>query len=107
MILPRFMHHAYSKYAEVTVPLLDHWEKGWKEKFKAETLKLGIPELKLLAVIIRSAPAESALLFPRSHRSKPLSLKKDPFVKRQIDNDKSPNVYQNQVKLTYQGPSAN
>ena len=38
MILPRLVHHVYSKHAEVTVPSLDDWEKGWKEKLKAETL---------------------------------------------------------------------
>ena len=67
------MHHAYSKHAEVTVPSLDDWEKGWKEKLKAETLKLEMPELKVLPVNFGSAPAESAVLFPRSRRSKPLS----------------------------------
>jgi hypothetical protein len=40
LILPRLVHHAHSKHAEVTVPSLDDWEKGWKEKLKAETLKL-------------------------------------------------------------------
>ena len=73
MILPRLVHHAYSKHAKVTVPSLDDWEKGWKEKLKAETLKLEMPELKVLPVNFRSAPAESAVLFPRSRRSKPLS----------------------------------
>jgi hypothetical protein len=73
LILPRLVHHVYSKHAEVTVPSLDDWEKGWKEKLKAETLKLEMPELKVLPVNFRSAPAESAVLFPRSRRSKPLS----------------------------------
>ena len=67
------MHHVYSKHDEVTVPSLDDWEKAWKEKLKAEALKLEIPELKGLPVNFRSAPAESAVLFPRSRRSKPLS----------------------------------
>ena len=73
MILPRLVHHAYSKHAEVTVRSLDDWEKGWKEKLKAETLKLEMPELTVLPVNFRSAPAESAVLFPRSRTSKPLS----------------------------------
>ena len=73
MILPRLVHHVYSKHAEITVPSLDGWEKGWKEKLKAETLKLEMTELKVLPVNFRSAPAESAVLFPRSRRSKPLS----------------------------------
>jgi hypothetical protein len=46
LILPRLVHHVYSKHAEVTVPSLDDWEKGWKEKLKAETLKLEMPELR-------------------------------------------------------------
>jgi hypothetical protein len=29
---PRLVHHAYLKHAEVTVPSLDDWEKGWNEK---------------------------------------------------------------------------
>jgi hypothetical protein len=73
LILPRLVHHACSKHAEVTVPSLDDWEKGWKEKLKAETRKLEMLELKVLPVNFRSAPAESAVLFPRSRRSKPLS----------------------------------
>lgn len=28
------VHHACSKHAEVTVPSLDDWEKGWSEKAK-------------------------------------------------------------------------
>ena len=40
MILPRLVHHAHSKYAAVMVPSLDDWERGLKEKLKAETLKL-------------------------------------------------------------------
>jgi len=59
LILPRLVHHAYSKHAEVTVPSLDDWEKGWKEKLKAETLKLEMPELKVLPVNFRSAPVET------------------------------------------------
>ena len=46
MILPRLVHHACSKHAEVTVSSLDDWEKGWKEKLKAETLRLEMPEFK-------------------------------------------------------------
>ena len=37
------VHHAYSKHAEVTVPSLDDWEKGWKEKLKPETLRVEMP----------------------------------------------------------------
>jgi hypothetical protein len=37
------------------VPLLDYWEKGWKEKLKAETLKPEMPMLKLLPADFRSA----------------------------------------------------
>ena len=40
MILPGLDHHAYSKHAEVTVPSLDGWEKGWKEKLIDYTIKL-------------------------------------------------------------------
>jgi hypothetical protein len=43
LILPRLVHHAYSKLAEVTVPSLDDWEKereGKTEKQKAESGKL-------------------------------------------------------------------
>lgn len=32
------VHHAYSKNAEVTVPSLEEWEKGWQEKLKAESV---------------------------------------------------------------------
>ena len=55
------------------MPSLDDWEKAWKEELKAETLKLEMPELKVLPVNFSSAPAESAVLFPRSRRSNPLS----------------------------------
>jgi len=35
LILPRLVHHVYSKHAEVTVPSLDDdWEKGWNEELK-------------------------------------------------------------------------
>jgi hypothetical protein len=37
------------------VPSLDDWEKGWKEKLKAETLKPEMPMLKLLPADFRSA----------------------------------------------------
>lgn len=61
MILPRLVHHVYSKHAEVTVPSLDDWEKGWKEKLKAETLKLEMPELKVLPVnfVVRKLSQQS------------------------------------------------
>jgi len=48
------VHHAYSKHAEVTVPSLDDWEKGWNQKLKAETLKPEMPELKVLPVDFRA-----------------------------------------------------
>ena len=57
------VHHAYSKHAEVTVPSLDDWEKGWKEKLKAgappngvagHSTGPGMPELKVLPVDFRS-----------------------------------------------------
>ena len=44
-----------STHAEVAVPSLDDWEKGWKEKLKAETLKPEMPILKLLPADFRSA----------------------------------------------------
>jgi hypothetical protein len=44
-----------SMHAEVAVPSLDDWEKGWKEKLKAETLKPEMPMLKLLPADFRSA----------------------------------------------------
>jgi hypothetical protein len=44
-----------STHAEVAVPSLDDWEKGWKEKLKAETLKPEMPMLKLLPADFRSA----------------------------------------------------
>jgi len=37
------VHHAYAKHAEVTVPSLDEWERGWSEKLKPETLKVEMP----------------------------------------------------------------
>jgi hypothetical protein len=37
------VHHAYAKHAEVTVPSLDEWEKGWKEKQKPEMPKVELP----------------------------------------------------------------
>ena len=48
------VHHAYSKHAEVTVPCLDDWEKGWNENLKAETLKPEMPGLKVLPVDFRA-----------------------------------------------------
>jgi len=50
------VHHAYSKHAEVTVPCLDDWEKGWNENLKAETLKPEMPELQVLPVDFRALP---------------------------------------------------
>jgi integrase len=74
------VHHAYAKHAEVTVPSLDDWEKGWHQKLKAETLKAEIgshrsedkagktnelkagalksemPEVKVLPVDFRAVP---------------------------------------------------
>jgi len=52
------VHHAYSKHAEVTVPSLDDWERGWAEKLKAETLKPEMP--KVVAVDFTSGPAAGA-----------------------------------------------
>ena len=40
------VHHAYSKNAEVTVPSLEDWEKGWKQRPEAGAL----PMPKLVAV---------------------------------------------------------
>jgi hypothetical protein len=34
LILPRLVHHADSKDAEVKMPSLDDWEKAWKKKLK-------------------------------------------------------------------------
>ena len=39
------VHYAYSKRAEVTVPSLDDWEKGWNEKVKPEMPKVEVPIL--------------------------------------------------------------
>jgi site-specific recombinase XerD len=48
------VHHAYSKHAEVTVPSLDDWEKS----FRTGTIsKAELPEVKVLPVNFRSAPA--------------------------------------------------
>jgi hypothetical protein len=41
--------------AEVTRPSLDDWEKVWQEQMKAETLKPGMPEVKVLPVTFRTA----------------------------------------------------
>ena len=38
------VHHAYSKHAEVTVPSLDDWEKGWQKAPR------GVAQAKLLPV---------------------------------------------------------
>ena len=54
------VHHAYAKHAEVTVPSLEDWEKGWNEKLKAETLKPELPRPKLLPVDFRSPLAAIA-----------------------------------------------
>jgi hypothetical protein len=54
------VHRAYAKHAEVTVPSLDDWEKGWNQKVKAETLKPEMPELKVLPVDFRAAVAPRA-----------------------------------------------
>jgi len=48
--------HAYSKHAEVTVPSLDDWKKGWAEKLKAETLKPEMPRPKVVAVDFTVGP---------------------------------------------------
>jgi integrase len=53
------VHRAYAKHAEVTVPSLADWEKGWAEKLKAETLKPEMPELKVLPVDFRAATEPS------------------------------------------------
>jgi len=54
------VHHAYSKHAEVTVPSLDDWERGWAEKLKAETLKPEMPRPMVVAVDFTSGPVPAA-----------------------------------------------
>ena len=50
------MHHAYSKHAEVTVPCLDDWEKGWNQNLESGKQKAEMPELKVLPVDFRAVP---------------------------------------------------
>jgi hypothetical protein len=45
------VHHAYSKHAEVTVPSLDDWEKGWNNKTADKGHRT--PATKLLSVDFR------------------------------------------------------
>jgi hypothetical protein len=42
------VHHAYLKRAEVTVPALDDWEKGWNEKLKPEMPRPAVVQVDFL-----------------------------------------------------------
>jgi integrase len=53
------VHHAYSKHAEVTVPSLDDWEKGWSEKLKSGKLKPEMPRPAVVQVDFQAPAAAS------------------------------------------------
>jgi integrase len=47
------VHNAYAKHAEVTVPCLDDWERGWTENVESRKQKTEMPVAKLLPVDFR------------------------------------------------------
>jgi hypothetical protein len=77
------VHHAYSKHAEVTVPSLDDWEKGWQENPQSSVQPKLLPvdfQPQIVTLTQRPLYAESAL---RSGFGETLPVKVPAKCKRQ------------------------